>query len=255
MVRHLGFQAALAILGVASVSSSPQPLNFAIPRNATSFTLGGQPITIAVTGGLTGVSRDAGQTLFKLELTADLSDLQTSLTPVLRSQLDRSDPCGDRIAVQHAAMIPAAPASLVAVDVHVERWTCSKALGKQVTRKLIGGNGSIQLKLTPEIKDHVAIHMSVSVEAVNAEGLLGELLRTGPVGSLVRNKVDAMIGEALQNGTRLTAALPPVAQPFARLESVAFRDAGDGRLAVVLDGDLRISDSQIAGLASQLSPR
>jgi hypothetical protein len=249
------FQTALAVLWITSVSSSAQPLSFTIPRDVTSFTLGGQPITIIVTGGLSGVSRDAGHTLFKLQLTADLSDLQTNLTPLLRSQLDRADPCGDRIAVQHATMIPAAPAGLVEVDVHVERWACSRVLGKQVVKELIGGNGSMVLKLTPEVTDHVAIRLEASVQSVKADGLLGELLRTGPVGSLVRSKIDALLGEALQNGTRLTAALPPAAQAFARLESVAFRDEGGGRLAIGLDGDLRVADSQIAELASQLKPR
>jgi hypothetical protein len=255
MARHSSFLALAAVasvFAVASISSNAQPLSFAIPRNATSFTLGGQPITIVTVGSLSGVSREAGQTVFRLELTADLSDLQADLTSLLRSQLDRSEPCGDRIAVQHATMVPAAPASLITVDMHVERWSCSKLLGK---KKLIGGNGSMQLKLIPETPDRVAIRLVPSVQAVNADGPLGELLRTGPVGSMVRDKVNATMGEALQNGRQLTAALPPAARPFARIERVDFRDEGGGRLAIGLDGELRVSDSQIAGLVSQLKPR
>src|SRR5580658_4854822 len=182
MARHPTFQALAAfasVLVAASMVNNAQALGFAIPRSLTSFTLGGHPVTIVTAGQLSGVSRDAGQTVFKLGLTADLSDLQVNLAPLLRSELDRSDPCGDRVAVQDATMVPAAPASLITVNLHVERWICAKVLGKPVTTKLIGGDGSIQLKLIPEITDHVAIRFVASVQAVHADGPLGDLLRTG----------------------------------------------------------------------------
>jgi hypothetical protein len=257
MARHPVCQALAvfaSVLVAASIPGHAQALSFPIPRSLTSFTLAGHPVTIVTAGQLSGVSRDSGHTVFKLGLTADLSDLQANLFPLLRSELDRSDPCGDRIAVQHATMVPAVPASLIAVDLHVERWICAKVLGKQVTTKLIGGDGSIQLKVVPEVTDHVAIHLVASVQAVNADGPLADLLRTGPVGSMVRDKINATLGGAVQNGTRLTAALPPPAQPFARLERVEFRDDGGGRLAIALDGTLRVSDGKLAGLLGQLNP-
>jgi hypothetical protein len=57
-----------------------------------------QPIAIVASGIISVAARGHNDYLLKLDLTADLSDLQQNMTGILRSQLDKDEHYGDRIA-------------------------------------------------------------------------------------------------------------------------------------------------------------
>ena len=71
-----------------------------IPPVKTTFNVDNQPVTITASGTITLTARYQDQVAFRLELVADLSDLQQNITGVLRSQLDKSERCGERIEIQ-----------------------------------------------------------------------------------------------------------------------------------------------------------
>src|ERR1700733_15284531 len=97
-----------------------------------------------------------------------------------------------------------------------------------------------ELRLVPE------------VGTIQADGSLGELLRSGTVGEMIREKIRSAILSALQKGTNLSATLPPAAQGYATIDNAAFKDDGSGQLIVVLGGELRINKEQVQMLSKQV---
>jgi hypothetical protein len=95
----------------------------------------------------------------------------------------------------------------------------------------------------------------VEVGPIDADGSLGELLRMGALGDLLREKIRTAIMSAIQKGTNLTAALPPAIQGYTTLQNAKFTDAGSGRLLVILGGEVRITDEQVAALTKQVQER
>ena len=254
--------ASIAVLMTLAVAVSPlsaraQNAVIKIPPVKIPLDVKDQHITIATSAVLTiSSSKDRNLRILHLALTGDLADLQRNLTPLLSSQLDKDDHCGDRIAIQNATLTPADPAGLAVVQLHVERWACIKVMGKQAAKRLVGGDAQIPIKLTPQIDDdHTSLRLVPEVGEIQADGSLGELLRSGVLGDAIREKVHNAIQSALQKATNMAATLPPAAQDYVTIQSAEFKDAGDGRLLVVLDGEARITQEQLRVLTDQVKER
>ena len=256
---HAFFIVVLPVLFLASLAFSAttkdQNLSLKIPPVRTSLKIEDQPITITASGLITLVSADQNQAVLKLELVADFSDLQQNATALLRSQLNKDDRCGERISIQRATLNPAEPASLVSTQFHYERWTCAKALGKQINKRLVAGNGLIEMKLTPKVENDHTVRLVPEVGKLEADGSVGELLRSGPLGAMLREKIQSSIHSAMQKGTNLSATLPPAVQGLALIQNAEFKDAGSGHLAVALGGEIHISKQKIEALEAQLKER
>jgi hypothetical protein len=246
----------LLVLSSARISfSRDQDLTLRIPPVRTTFNVENQPVTVTASGTITMTARQRDQVAFRLELVADLSDLQQNITGVLRSQLDKSEPCGERIEIQYATLTPADPASVVTAQLHYERWACAKIFGKQTAHRLVGGNAVVQLKLTPEVEDYRTVRLQPELGTIQADGSLGELLRTGPFEQMLREKISHALLSATEKGTNFSTTLPPAAQGFVTVRGARFKDAGNGRLAVVLDGEIHITPEQAQLLKNQLQER
>jgi hypothetical protein len=253
----------LSLLSLAAVLFSArllcpaqQPLTFTIPPVKVPITIQDQQIVVVASGLISLSSRDHNLDIFKLELRADLSDLQQNLTTLLAAQLDKDDRCGERIAIQNATLAPAEPASLATVQLHYERYACAKIMGKQKAQRLVAGNALVPLKLSPAVNDaDTELRLVPEVGQIQADGSLGELLRSGALGEMLREKIRASILSALQKGTNFAATLPPAAQGYASIRNAEFQDAGAGRLMVVLDGEIRITKAQVQALSDQLKQR
>jgi hypothetical protein len=242
-----------------SIAAPPQhqsDLEFKIPPTKIPFNVKDQPITIVASGLIAVTSSGRETATFRLDLNADLSDVQQNATALLASQLDKDDNCGEQIQIQRATITPAAPASLAVVELHYERRACIKALGTHASKKLVGGNAVIQLKLTPAVEqNNTELKLVPEVGPIQADGSLGELLRSGSLGDMIREKIRNAILSAMSKGTNLSATIPPAAQPYARIENAQFKDGGGGRLLVVLAGNVRITRQQAQELTSQLKEK
>jgi hypothetical protein len=246
--------AAILLLGAHPPAVDAQNLTFNVPPVKIPFMVKDQAVSITASALISMVSSDRDQAVFKLKLTADLADLQQNMTGLLSEQLDKDDHCGDRISIEHASLMPADPASLATVQLHYERWACLKAFGKQQAKRLIAGNAVVPVKLTPGVaEDNTELRLVPEVGTIEADGSLGELLQSGTVGAMIREKVQAAILSAMQKGTNLSVTLPTAAQGYATIQSAEFKDAGSGRLTVVLDGQLRITQAQVKMLSKQLN--
>ncbi|MEI9971691.1 MAG: hypothetical protein WDO73_06350 [Ignavibacteriota bacterium] len=80
----------------------------------------------------------------RLAATVDLSDFQDHLTPILAAQLNRSDKCGERLTVQKAML---SSAGLLTANVHYEHFACAKAFGKEINKRVVGGDAVVEVNL------------------------------------------------------------------------------------------------------------
>jgi hypothetical protein len=229
---------------------------FKIPPVTIPLQVKGQPIPLTASAVLRLTTSAGNVRILNLQLTANLAGLQQNLTSLLSDQLDKDDRCGERIAIQKATLQPVEPASIAVVQLHVERWACVKLLGKQTAKKLVGGDAQVPIKLTPVIeKDSTELQLQPEVGEIQADGSLGELLRSGALGQAIQDKVRNSILSALNKGTNLGATLPPAVQGYVTLQSAEFKDAGDGSLLAVLDGEARITPEQLKQLSEQVKQR
>ena len=238
-----------------------QDLAFNLPSASHPVRIANQTIAIPVSGDLTQISAQGGQRTFKLEMTANLTDLQQNITELLRSQLDTSDNCGQRIAVQQATLAPSTPAGLLVDKLHFERWTCSQMFGKQTSNELAEGEGTVEIKLTASVEKPGTLpgtsagrlKITAAFGRIDATGMMGEALRSGSLGENLRNVAAQSVLTAAQAGSDFKTTLPPAVQNSAVLQSARFQDTGVGTLTILLDGQLEISNEQADALASQLN--
>jgi hypothetical protein len=217
-----------------------------ISPTKTSVTIENQPVQISISGTASAIS--SGVTA--LEITIDLGDLQEHLTAVLSATVNRSDRCGERLSLERATLAPDAPASLLAANVNFERYACVKALGKQIVKRLIGGHGVIEVSLIPSVADN-NISLDAKVRKIDADGSLGDVLRSGDVSDSIREQISDSIESAIQKVTDLKAALPASIENAVSIKTVQFADGGAGRLGLKITGEVRLPADQLRRAVGQ----
>jgi len=246
----------LVIFVALPVGATDKTVTFKIPPTKIPVNVKDQHITMVASGLITLTAKAQGLNILNLQLTADMSDLQQNMTELLGAQLDKDDHCGDRITIQRATLTPAEPASLAVVQLHYERWACAKVLGKEQAKRVVGGNAVIQMTLTPAVEeDSTELRLVPEVGPIQADGSLGALLRSGTLGDMLREKIRIAILSAMQKGTDLSATLPPAVQGYAKIKDARFKDGSDGRLLMLLDGEIKITNEQIQALSKQVKER
>src|SRR5580704_11516695 len=213
-----------------------------LPPLKTSIALEGQPVGIAVWGAVSPAH---------LSATVDLGEFQDHLTPILAAQLNRSDKCGERLTVQKAVL---APSGLLIANVHYEHFACAKAFGKEINKRLVGGDAVVEVNLTPSVADnHIA--MGAEVRKIDADGSLGEALHSGSFGDSIKQKIAANIESSVRKSADLKSALPAGMDSIVTLRKVQFADGGSGRLWLVIEGETHLNAEQFQEFAKQIVSR
>jgi hypothetical protein len=238
--RFLGLW--LAAAAALAAQSSPAELTLRIPPIETTLNIEQQPVVVKVSGTVTAASRLDSQAAIRLKLEADLSDLQRQITPILKAQLNQDNRCGERLSIERAALNPDAGAGRLRIDVHYEKWACAKAFGKEIVKRLIGGNGFVELRLTPELENSDAVRLRAEVTSMDADGQLGEMLRAGALGDALREKIRKTVVADVEKAARLQDGLPKAVRDMAALRSVEFGDEGAGRLDRTSFGQRTVGD-------------
>jgi hypothetical protein len=224
-----------------------------IPATRLSLTIEHQAVAITTSGTIRRLN--PAEDLYVVAVTADLSDFQQNLTALLKPQLDREDKCGDHVNLQNATIFPSAGpnagGSLATVQLRYERWGCVKALGKQIVKKLVAGNAVVPVKLTPVLENNT-VRIAAEAGEIQADGSLGELLRSGELGPTLREKIQKSMQSAIDKSTDWNATVPAALRELVTLRKIEFRDAGSGRLALDIKGDVHLPGSKLESLASQL---
>jgi hypothetical protein len=249
---------------------------FSLPPITNSINIDGQDITIPTSGAVLRKSSAASTAtpsamqaaapaenaanIFALKFVTDLSDVQQNITAILRAALNRAPRCGERINIQQASLTPLAPdASLAVIDLHFERWVCPAAqtranLGSPALTEVADGNATFEVKLTPSL-EAAQLTLTSEITRVEATGMLRNSLRSGDLGTNLRDQIAVALLAALQKSADVKSTLPPVAQTSATLQKAQFQDAGADQLNLVLDGQLQFSDEQTKQFATQLKQR
>jgi hypothetical protein len=224
---------------------------FNLPAVKSSIKFGGQPVDITTLEVISQGVVEGGQNTFKVELTVDMSDLQQNFTQVLRAQLNKADRCGEQIAIRTAALTPLPPAAAVTVQLHYERWACFGGAQNEMAE----GNGTLELRLTPAVADDGTLRLALEVRRINAEGMVGELLRSGSLGDALRDEVTQSLLAVMRRGGDFQTTLPPSAQGYATLRRAQFQGTGAGKLMAVLHGEIRVSNEKATAITSELKER
>lgn len=228
---------------------------FRIPPVTATVDVAGQPVRVTVSGSVFASAADHGSEAIRVDLNTDLEDFQHNLTPILAAQLNQQNRCGERLTVLDARLVPAAPAGLLTVTAHVEKWACAKAFHKEMVKRLVGGDGVIGVRLTPQVESGQAVKLAVEVASVEADGSLGELLRSGAFADAIREKIRATVAAAMQKTPDFHAAVPAALQEIVSIEGVQFADGGGGRLALEISAAARIPAQQARELLDRLKPQ
>jgi hypothetical protein len=234
-------------MSIAASDHADSTFNLSPVKN--SITFGDQLVSVATSGAVSPTKPEQDRYMFTLQLNEDLSDLQQNLTAVLRSQLDKSERCGEHIEIYNATLSPLASASLVTVQLHFERWMC---MGGQNMNEMAEGNGTIELKLTPSIDKEGALQFNTYINRVDAEGMLGDLLRSGALGDEFRGKVAEVLLSVARDGSDIKTILPPAAQGHAVFTHAQFEGTGLERLNFVVAGEINLSSENAKVLTGEL---
>jgi hypothetical protein len=217
-----------------------------IPPVKTSVELAGQSIEVSLSGVITG------QGPYQLAVAADLGNLQENLTSILGAQLNQSERCGNRLTVDRAVLAPTlTPSADLTAYVHYERYACAKAFGKEIVKRLVGGNGVVEVNLAPSFEAG-QIALVARVVQVDSDGSLGEILRSGTLGDSVREKIRTSIESALRKSADLKSALPEEIESVATIKTIQFADGGSGRLRLDINGEVRLTPEQLREAGKRL---
>lgn len=208
---------------VLSTLAAEQPI--VLPAMRTALNVDNQTVPIVVSGSVAKVSADHERDVFRVVIDADLGGLQDNIAAILRAQLNKDDRCGERLSIEQATLALAVPSGTLNTSLHFEKWACIKAFHKDVAKKLAGGNGSVEVHLTPEVRDGDTVRLTAVLGAIQADGSIGEMLRSPTFADALRDK----IAKALDK-VQLETAIPPALRSAAHVEEVSFADAGGGRL-------------------------
>jgi hypothetical protein len=238
-----------------TTSDNNQDSAFNLPPVKNTVNFADQAVAVTTSGVVSKGVADGGENTFVVTLTADLSDLQQTIAGVLRAQLNKSDRCGERIEIQTADLTPQGAMGVVVAQIHYERWTCTTMFGKQSMNEIVEGNGTIEVKMTPAVAADGTLQMAAQMGRVDAQGLVGELLRSEALGETLRDKISESVLSALRQGGDFKAALPPGARSYATLGRAQFQGTGSGRLIAALDGKIRVSNENLIALTAELRQR
>jgi hypothetical protein len=230
-----------------------QDVAFTLPAVTHPVTIADRTIGVAVSGALEQTAAQSDQRTFRLQLAADLTDLQQNITDVLRAQLNTLDGCGQRVAIQRAMLTPFSPTGLLVVQLHFERWTCSGTLARQTATELAEGDGSVEVKLTASIDKPNALKIVAAFGRIDATGMMAEALRSGSLGEDMRATIAQTVLSAAQSASDLNISLPPAVRNSAAIRAARFQDTGAGNLILLLNGEVEISNEQANQLATQLN--
>ena len=240
--------ACAALISAAQAPARANDLELKIPPVKTAVNLQGQAVTFTLWGAVTPLHPDT----YRVSLNVDLGDLQNDISALLAAQLNRSDRCGERLTVQGAELEPTAPSSRLKAYVRYERFACVKALGKEVVKRLIGGNAVAEINLDLSVADDHPV-LAAQVRKIDADGSLGEVLHSGSFGDSLREKAEASIQSAVRKATVLESVFPAEIANTAAIRGAQFADGGAGRLWLTIVGEMHLSEQQFRVLGREQS--
>jgi hypothetical protein len=233
---------------------------FEIPPAPVAVDIGAQHIALAISGEVSAspMPPGAGEQTFPLNLRADLGGLQSHLTALMQQELNRSDRCGEKVSVQNATAAPSSGAADLTVRFHFERWICV-ASENNTPKRLLASDAAVHVIASAVLEKSAAgeqtVRMDARIGGIEADGPLGEMLRSGAVGNTLRDKVRDSLLLVLRRATNLDGTMPAQTRRFVAIQKIAFVDAGFGRLALDMSGRLQVPGESVSTVLEQFGNR
>jgi hypothetical protein len=120
---------------------------------------------------------------------------------------------------------------------------------------LLGGDATLHAFLTPRVESGSVVRLDADIVDIDGDGALGDLLHSDTLGNALRDKIREVLLKAIQKSTDLETVIPARVRPFVTIQSIAFEDAGSGRLALRLAGLLLVPPQQISSILEQFRRR
>jgi hypothetical protein len=231
------------------VPSEEEELTFHFPQVTNSAEIAGQQLSIPAAGEAIRRSVAEGRSQFDMRVVVDLSDLQESMTEIVRPVLSEAPRCGQRIEVRDGMLLAQSASGVAALHLHYERWICPAGAGELMVAE---SDATAEVKLSPSVDQNGELHMAGEIGQVEGNEAIRNALTSDPLGATLAAKVSRLVLTAAKEGANLKATLPPVAREVAVMQKAQFRAGGSGQLQLVLDGQLQFSDEQTKELAAQL---
>jgi hypothetical protein len=231
------------------VLANSQDVTFNLPAARNTVTIANQPLQLTVSGILSETATDAGKRIFRLEIMDDLTDFQQNITDVMSAVVNNDNPCGERLSVRQANLMPAVPAGSLSLQLHYERWACLRIGGQTTPTELAENDGEVEIRLLPAISQG-DLQLKTDFGRIGATGMMADSLRNGDLGSSLRDKVAHAFLSAMRAATNFK--LPPALEG-SKLETAKFEDDGAGDLTLMLQGATQLSEGQVKSLAAQLN--
>lgn len=238
-------------MGITLASGDDVTFNLRPVRK--SVTLNDRTIAVPISGMLSQSGVEGDLRTLKIYVTADLSDLQQNLQPIIARRLQEGNTCGQRLAVREATIMPEPPASSLVLRLHFERWSCSRLLGQSGSTEIAETDGTVEILLTPAIDQSKLLSLVPKFKRIDASGMLADALRNGDLGTDLLNNAAESVRSAVQASADFKAALPAAVEGGATMERATFQDVGAGPFSLLLEGQVQISNQQAGLLASQLN--
>lgn len=242
-----GFPAAAALV----IGAAAADLAVEIPPVRTSVTIQNQAVAVLVSARVS-LRQDGAERLAEVTLAGDLGDLQDKLPDILRAELNQENRCGNRLSITGVSLVPDAPSSVLRADFHYEKFACAKAFGKEIVKRLAAGNGTMRVRLSPEVEAFRSVRLKAEVLSLDGDGQLAEILHAGEFGEALQEKIRKTVAADLEKSADFGAALPESIREAAVIRSAEFTRNRDGRLGLAIAGELHVTEEQAAAIANRV---
>ena len=197
------------------------------------------------------ISAEPAANLVHIRLTTGLSEMQRDLVPILSAAINQDNRCGERLSVLSADLAADSPSTVLTSMVHVERWACVKAFGKEAVKRLVNGDATVRVRLTPQVADGRTVRFVAEVLSVDASGELGEILHSGSFGDALRDKIRTTLESTLEKALNVHRSLPPSLGALLTLRDAKLGE-DDHALVFRLTADAAIPAADLAAMLEAL---
>lgn len=232
--------------------STGQDTTFNLPPLKKPINVGARTIVLGVSGVLAQTKTDRDLRSFQLNQIVDLSDLQQNISEIVADGLASLQSCNRRLSLRHATIFGASPASSLVLQLHFERWSCSRFSGSSTPTELAEGDGTVELLLTPIVQNS-AVSMKAEFKRIDAKGMLADELRSGDLGDDLRDSIAKTLLPLVQATIDFKTTLPAALQTNTSLQSASFQESNATGLKESLQAQVQISNAQVTQLANQLN--
>jgi hypothetical protein len=207
----------------------------------------GREVKLDISGKAFG--EDKGNALaVHADITASLADLRAQIAPILRAKVNRDDDCNEKREIRSADLIALPPVAQLSATAHYEKWVCAVGIKSRLAQQ----NGDIRADLIPAVEGD-SIVIRIENVHVDADGVLGQLLKDDIFGPWLLNQLRALFPRTLTVGN-IRDALPAALKDVpASLSNPAVIDIGNNTPAIRATLEMTIPAEKMGAILAALN--